>query len=71
MPLAGVYSQRVEEVLNRDAGLFEHASERASLWFAVIRHHATGRTAAQYDVAAALTCYRKSQMLQRPHGLCP
>lgn len=70
-PLAGVDSQSVEEILGRDAGLFEHASERASFQLAMIRYHATGRTSAKYDVATALTCYRKSQFPQCPYDLCP
>lgn len=60
----------LDELIGRNAGLFEQADERASFQFAMIRHNASHRAAPHDDVAAALTGNHEAQMLQCADNLC-
>ena len=62
-------SERLHELVRRNAGLLDDARECADLELAMQRHHATSRTAAQDHVAAFLTQGNEAKFFQRTNSL--
>lgn len=63
-------SSRGDELLDRNARLPQNAGKRAKLQLTMIRHDATGCSAAHNDVATAVTDNGEPEPLEDANRLC-